>query len=241
MCRWDVPGHEAEVAGPQGEVRLLRVEEERFVPWSTALPAFRADQQGRALGPVGHGLFAVQPPISDDLAQRGITPGPARTDQRVGPGPEHGRLPPHGLDQFRFPVKQLGHGQPGARPERAEQVGNAPRREPDVGVEHENRRMRPGGPYRGVDASGIAGVATHFDHGGFRRQATQHGNAVVGRGVVGHGEMPGHALEPVCQRGEKIGQQRLAVVGNGDDGYRLIGRHHDQFPGASRPFSRTRS
>ncbi len=67
----NVAQREAGVPGPQREVGLLGIQEERVVPASEALRALRGHQQAGAGGPVGDPSRAVRHRIGHHLAQPG--------------------------------------------------------------------------------------------------------------------------------------------------------------------------
>jgi hypothetical protein len=121
---------------------------------------------------------------------------PAGTEQGVTPGMHDTRLPALGLDQLRFAVHQPGYREPCGWPEPTQELNGASGHQPNVRVEHENRRIGLGRLHCGVNSRRLSRVASHFNDRGGRCEKVEHRHGAVGRGVVGHGQVPANPLMP---------------------------------------------
>ncbi len=218
MGRRNKESCEASVSCTQVVLGLLTVEKERLVPGTAGLPAVGADELCGTLRPVGYLLNVVRLDRAHDLAEGGDPPGPRSTEHSVPDRAKRCWFSPHRVDDAAVAIEELGHCDPDTRIVKlTQELLSTPRKQTNIGIEHEYRSRGLGRGPAGVDPCCIAAVAPCADDRGFGRKL-RHLRSTRIRGIVVYGnQFVGDSGHTLAHRGNEVRQEVGTIVHHDDD------------------------
>ncbi len=186
-CSGHVTCGETRIARTQIEVSLLRIKEERLIPWTACIPTVITDELHRSFSPICQLLSFILLGIADNLTEPRRSAGSACPQDSFSERSDNCRLTSHRLDQRGIRITQTGYGYSSSRfAQRPQKLGHTVRRESHIWVESQYGGSPSGDTNSSVDAGSVSRVPAQFDYDRRGCQLSRGRRAAVHRAVVGN-------------------------------------------------------